>query len=64
MIVSRDYLRTSENNTELHIGIRYSILFLNRGYSGLQGGVVSGDYSGLHRVIHNYTEGYIITYSP
>ena len=56
-------LRTLENNTELYRGIHYYMQSLNRDCSGLQKEVDSKDYSGLQRVIQNYTEGYTIIYT-
>ena len=35
-------------------------MYLHWDYNGLEREVVSGNYSGLQRVIHNYREGYIV----
>ena len=50
----RRLLMTSESNTEPYRGIHFNTKSLNRNYSGLQRRVVSGDYSGLQRVIELY----------
>ena len=36
--------------------------WIGRDYSGLQKGLVYGDFSGLQRVIQNYTDGHILIY--